>query len=66
MSAAVGGRLNMSPPADLGPAEGYSLRPHSMPSSSVGHGEAELKPGTGSSERSLKLSALVRGAVLAK
>lgn len=36
-----------------GPDEGYNFRPHS--SSSVGHGEAELKqPGTGSSERSFR------------
>ena len=51
MSAPVGGRPNISPPP-LGPEVGYSLRPHS--NSSVGHGEAELKPGTDSSERSLK------------
>lgn len=34
-----------------GPVDGYSLRPHS--NSSVGHAVAELKPGTGSSDRSL-------------
>jgi len=57
-TAAVGGRPNIRPPADRGPetALGYSFRPHSMPSSRVGQGEAELKPGTGSSERSLKPS----------
>lgn len=38
----------------LGPDDGYSFRPHS--SSSVGHGDAELKqPGTASSERSFRL-----------
>lgn len=38
----------------LGPDVGYSFRPHS--SSSVGHGDAELKqPGTASSERSFRL-----------
>lgn len=54
MSAVVGGRPNMRPLAVRGAAVGYSLRPHSM--SRVGHGEAELKPGTGSSERSLNSS----------
>jgi len=41
----------MRPLVPRDPVVGYNLRPHS--SSSVGHGEAELKPGTGSSERSL-------------
>ncbi|XP_052563052.1 uncharacterized protein LOC128092715 [Culex pipiens pallens] len=38
------------PPAPRGTDDGYSFRPHS--SSSVGQGDAELKPGTVSSERS--------------
>lgn len=50
MSAAVGGNPNIMPPAPRGTDDGYSLRPHS--SSSVGQGDAELKPGTVSSERS--------------
>uniref|UniRef100_A0A182MF61 Uncharacterized protein n=1 Tax=Anopheles culicifacies TaxID=139723 RepID=A0A182MF61_9DIPT len=52
MSAPVGGRPNIMPPAPRGTEDGYSLRPHS--NSSVGQGEAELKPGTVSSERSFK------------
>uniref|UniRef100_A0A182MXY5 Uncharacterized protein n=1 Tax=Anopheles dirus TaxID=7168 RepID=A0A182MXY5_9DIPT len=52
MSAPVGGRPNIMPPAPRGTDDGYSFRPHS--SSSVGQGEAELKPGTVSSERSFK------------
>lgn len=37
------------------PLVGYNFRPHSRPfNSNVGHGDAELKPGIGSSERSLK------------
>lgn len=47
----------MSPEVPLGPAEGYSFLPHS--SSSVGQGEAELKPGTGSSDLSLEGSGYV-------
>ncbi|EDS33632.1 conserved hypothetical protein [Culex quinquefasciatus] len=50
MSAPVGGRPNIMPPAPRGTDDGYSFRPHS--SSSVGQGDAELKPGTVSSERS--------------
>lgn len=49
----LGGNPNINPLPPREPLVGYNLRPHS--SSSVGHGEAELKPGTGSSERSVKL-----------
>lgn len=41
----------------LGPAEGYNFLPHS--NSSVGQGEAELKPGIGSSDLSLDGSGYV-------
>lgn len=51
------GRPNISPEVPLGAAEGYNLRPHS--NSSVGHGEAELKPGIGSSDLSLDGSGYV-------
>lgn len=51
------GRPNISPDVPRGAAEGYNFLPHS--NSSVGHGEAELKPGIGSSDLSLDGSGYV-------
>ena len=51
------GRPNIRPEEPLGPAEGYNFLPHS--NSNVGQGEAELKPGTGSSDLSLDGSGYV-------
>lgn len=46
----MGGKPNIRPPVPRGPVDGYNFRPHS--NSSVGHGEAELKPGAASSDLS--------------
>lgn len=45
------GRPNIKPPLRGPVCVGYNFRPHS--NSSVGHGDAELKPGTVSSDRRL-------------